>query len=647
MKKSSKKIIFVFLTAVSLFGAVCFSFAWQQKIEGRPYFSFAYLSDTHISEGANAIEDLQACVKEINDNPNLKFVIFAGDITDFGSDNELKLAKSIIDNLNKPYYIVAGNHDAKWSESGCNTFAKVFGYEHFAFEESGIQFIGTNCGPTMIMAPALLPRESMVWLDSLVNVIPAEKPVIFVNHYPMDTSMLNYFQVLDKIKKMNTQLILSGHWHQNRAMDYEGIPAAIGRSSLRNGQEGAGYNIITIDGSTVTFRERIAQQIQVKNDEKQIVKGRTKSPRHTLRMSRGVPFASDVQYPHPDYSVNSRYPGIKELWRVEDRSDIGSGAVISGEIVIYANTSGMVYALNAGTGAKKWRFKAGGKIFSTPEISGNSVVFGCTDGIIYSLEKGSGKLLWKFKCEKSVLGSPVIQGGKVFIGASDNRFRAIDLKSGRLVWNYDQIKGFIEAKPYVDSKQVVIGDWANTLYSFDPSNGKLQWTWTNKGSRMLSPAAVWPVKAYGKIFFVTPERITYAIGAETGWQFWKAKGGRESVGLSPDERQLYVKTMKDTVIAYNTQRNLPEKVWTSNVGFGYEIAPTPITSVGGVGKEGKGLLFVPTDKGNIVALNCTDGSIAWRHRVGFALVNYIQPVGKNKLLVSTMDGVVALLQLPY
>lgn len=638
-----KKLLYFMLTVASLFCAVSFSFAQQQVVSGAPHFSFAFLSDLHISEGANAIDDLNACISDINDNSQIKFVIFAGDITDFGSDNELKLAKSLIEKLNKPYYIVAGNHDAKWSESGCNTFAKVFGYERFNFEFDGIKFIGTNCGPNMRMAPALLPRESMVWLDSLVKVTDSSKPLFFVNHYPMDTSMLNYFQVLDKLKKMNTQLILNGHWHQNRAMDYEGVPGAIGRSSLRNGQEGAGYNIITVDGSTVTFRERIAPQVQMVNGEKVIVKGKTKSAWHTLRMSRGVPFPDNVKYPHPDFSINSKYPDIKEIWRVEDKSDIGCGAVLAGDKVIYANTSGYVYALDYRTGERKWSFRAGGKIFSSPDVSGNNVVFGCTDGIIYSLDLRTGKLLWRFQCEKSVLGSPVIRNGKVFIGASDNRFRAIDLKSGRLLWNYDQVKGFIEARPYVDSKQIVVGDWANTLYSFDPSDGRLQWTWTNKGSRMLSPAAVWPVKANGKIFFVTPERMTYAIGAETGWLFWKAKGGRESVGLSPDEKQLYVKTMKDTVIAFNTQKNIPEKVWAVDAGFGYEIAPTPITSVGGVGKENKGLLFVPTDKGNIIALNCADGSVAWKHRTGFALVNDILPVGNNKLIVTTMDGVVALI----
>jgi outer membrane protein assembly factor BamB len=168
---------------------------------------------------------------------------------------------------------------------------------------------------------------------------------------------------------------------------------------------------------------------------------------------------------------------------------------------------------------------------------------------------------------------------------------------------------------------------------------------------MLSPAAVFPVKADGKIFIATPERVSYAIDAKSGKQLWRARGGRESVGLSPDKKHYYIKTMMDTVFAYSTAdpvasgvATTPQIHWSSDAGFGYEIAPTPITSVAGEGKDGEGLLFVPTDKGNIIALNCKDGSIAWKHRFSSALINYIQPLGGNRILVSAMDGYVGVLE---
>lgn len=610
-------------------------------------FSFAYLSDIHISVGGGSVDDAKKCVADINKQKGLSFAIFAGDITEFGSDDEIKLAKEIFDELTIPYYIVAGNHDAKWSESGCNTFLEVFGYEMFDFEKDGIRFIGCNSGPNMRMAPALIPRETIVWLDSLSNVIDPAQPLVFINHYPMDTSVLNYTQVLDCLKNMNTQLIMNGHWHNDRAMVYEGIPGMIGRSTQKAGRRGPGYNIVKVHGSVITFQERVA--------DPQI----TDKPWFTLRMSEGKPFKSNIEYPRPDFSMNDQYPNVKQVWRRADNTDIGAGAVQSGKYVAYANTAGYVYVLDAATGNEIWKYKTGGKIFSTPAVYGAgdaaSVIIGSCDSYIYSFNIKSGKVNWKFKCNKSVLGSPTIYGGKVYIGASDNTFRALNAKNGKLVWKYEGIKGIIEAKPFVDKDQVVIGDWANTLYSLNPANGKLQWTWNKPGSRMLSPAAVWPIKANGNIIFATPERVTYGLNAKTGKQLWRVKGGRESVGLSPDGQHYYVKTMKDSVFAFTTQMVAvapqmaptqigPMKKWETNAEFGYEIAPTPITSVPTGGKENKGLVFVPTDKGNIVALNHTDGSIAWKHKVSFALINYIQPLAGNRLLVSTMDGIVTVLE---
>ncbi len=602
-------------------------------------FSFAFLNDIHIAEGAKSVEDALKCVEDVNNNKEVEFAILAGDITEFGNDEEIELAKSVFDKFEKPYYIIAGNHDAKWSESGCNTFVKVFGYEEFNFEKNGIRFIGTNSGPNMRMAPALVPHETVVWLDSLSKVVDPKQPVIFINHYPMDTSVLNYSQVLDAIKEMNTQFIMHGHWHVDKAMVYDGIPALSSRSTQAVGRKGPGYNVVTINGSTITVKERV---VELQKDGKKIGEGYTATPWYTLRMSNGKPYDSSVVYPRANFDINKEYTNVKPLWKIQDNTDIGCAATISGNYVVYANTSGEVKALDASNGSPIWSYKTDGKIFSSPAISGNTVVVGSTDSYIYAFNLKDGSLLWRVKCNKSVLGSPTIYAGKVFIGASDGVFRALELKSGKEVWSYNKINGFMEAIPFVDKDQVVIGDWANTLYSFNTKSGKLMWEWKNSGSRMISPAAVWLLKANGKILFATPQRLNYGLDAKTGEQLWVNKGGRESVGLSPDKSQYYVKIMKDSISSYSTVNG--EQVWKVNCNYGYDIAPTNTTSIAEGGLDGKGLIFVPTDKGNIYALNVKDGSLAWKHKLSLALINYILPLGNSKILVSTMDGVVAILE---
>src|SRR5690606_38663174 len=61
-------------------------------------FQFAHVTDTHVG-GSTGEEDLRATVADINTQAALDFVIVSGDITEFGSDAELMLAKQILDSL--------------------------------------------------------------------------------------------------------------------------------------------------------------------------------------------------------------------------------------------------------------------------------------------------------------------------------------------------------------------------------------------------------------------------------------------------------------------------------------------------------------------------------------------------------------------
>ncbi|MEJ1729820.1 PQQ-binding-like beta-propeller repeat protein, partial [Escherichia coli] len=140
----------------------------------------------------------------------------------------------------------------------------------------------------------------------------------------------------------------------------------------------------------------------------------------------------------------------------------------------------------------------------------------------------------------------------------------------------------------------------------------------------------------GKIFITTPERKCYAIDARTGKTVWETEGGRESIGLSEDGQQVYVKTMFDSLYAFHTVPDKAISKWRVAGGFGYEIGPSPITSQ-------DGLVFVPSAKGVLYAYDKDDGSARWHIRLSDGLINYAQPIGASKLLISTLDGQVYLI----
>jgi len=588
---------------------------------------FALITDIHTTIGSHAQKDLSLCISDINSQKNtLDFVIASGDLTNFGSDEELSYVKQALDSLQIPYWVTAGNHDSKWSESGCNTFLKVFGYERFSFRCKGWRFMGCKSGPDMRMAPGLVPAEDVEWLSK-----EGRERTILINHYPMDTSVLNYFDVVRAAKKSGTEFMIGGHWHRNVEMNYDGIPAALCRSSLSKGEDEAGYNVVTISSDNfINFTERSVNQ-EGSASENQWYSCELKALEEDN--STGLP----ESYPWLRYEVNDEYPEVREVWKIEENSNIGAGFAIDEKgHAFYPLVNGTIKCINISDGTTRWTRKLPGKVFSTPAYSNGRIIVGCTDGNIYGLSSRKGKVLWSIKAEKSVLGSPVILGKNGFVGDSEGCMRCFQVKNGILKWEHKCAKGFIESKPYVDEEQLVFGSWGNDLISMNPQSGEIQWiAKAGKTNRMLSPAVCTPVKADGKIYIAVPSRRLNIYNAKTGKGMFNINGGREGLTLSKDGSLLYVKTMYSTAYAARLDGEI---VWSVRTPLGYDISPTNIAEIGDV-------LVLPTDKGNLAGISRTDGHLLWQHKIGLGLINPIYVIDKNHILVSTMDGKVAEIEL--
>jgi outer membrane protein assembly factor BamB/predicted phosphohydrolase len=592
---------------------------------------FAHVTDTHIGS-QSAAEDLNATVDDINRQAEIDFVLLTGDITEFGSDEELMQARKIIDRLKKPWYITPGNHDSKWSESGNNSFVTTFGSERFSFEKNGYLFIGTASGPNMRMGPGLVPREQMVFLDSVLKSRknPAQ-PVIFVNHYPLDESLSNWYDITDRLHSVNIKATLLGHGHANRLYNFEGIPGIMGRSNLQTKKAEAGYNLVTIKQDTIYYAERLSSgktlPVWCKVSIGVVPGGNSSANNHKATIA-------PKSFPRPDYSMNQKYPGIRTFWKSQEMSDIGTGITAHKNRAVYANTAGEIVALDLLSGKKIWSYPTHGKIYSTPAIDGNRVVCASTDHNIYCLDFQSGKLIWMHPTVKPIVASPAIEANRVYIGSSEGSFRCLNLSDGKLIWKFDSVKNFVECKPLILKNSVCFGSWGNTFYSLDKKTGNLNWKREKQSNRMLSPAAVWPVYAHGKIFVVAPDRHMTALDENTGREIWDSGkySCRESIGISANGNLVFIKNMTEgNVDAFFTTVANQQLAWECKADLGYEIAPSPLI------ESGK-FLYVPTATGVIVAINTKTHQVAWKHKICNALINSVLPIGKGRILVSTMDG---------
>ncbi len=265
-----------------------------------------------------------------------------------------------------------------------------------------------------------------------------------------------------------------------------------------------------------------------------------------------------------------------------------------------------------------------------------------TDNNIYCLNASDGKLAWKFETEKPIVANPMIKNGIVYIGSADGNFRAIDLKDGKLKWAFNGVNGFVVTTPLFYQDKIYFGSWGTEFYALNALDGSLAWKWNNgSANRMFSPAACFPVATDNKIFIVAPDRYMTVFDAQNGNVIWRKNDPehkvRESMALSKDSSLIYAKTMQGELIGVSTSEPDMKITWTSNTQLNYEIAPTRII-------EDRGVIYVPSNSGLVVAVNRADGSMLWKHKISNALVTNITPVAKNKIIVTTMDGKVTCLQ---
>lgn len=594
----------------------------------RGTFRFAQLTDIHLSRtDAQPTEYLLKSIAQINATDSIDFVLVTGDLTEEGDRTTLNKVKECLNLLKVPVYVVMGNHETKWSDSGCTAFSSIFGGEHFEFIHQGILFLGFNSGPLMRMAFGHVSPQDITWMKQEIEHFGTDKPVILVTHYPLlDGDVDNWYDVTDAVRPYNVRLFIGGHYHQLKDFSYDGIPGILMRSNLADDTGKPGYGIydVTAD-SIIVYTQRIGEKRQ-----------------------RFTAFSMSKEYfdhhghadHYPNFDVNKQYPEVKEVWKTNTGTAIFSSPITDGKHVFVGDDAGRLLAYNKKSGKLLWTFPSKARIVGTPAATNGIVVFGSADRNIYALDANTGSLRWNIATSGPVLGAAAIDNGTAYIGASDSTMRAIDVKSGQIKWTYRGVRGYIETKPLVTSDRIIFGAWDNTLYCLDKNDGKEMWRWTGGLTRMhFSPAAVWPVAANGRVFIVDPQRAMTAIDINNGKTIWRTFQSkvRESIGISRDGKDIFAKTMEDSVVCYSALGDNPTELWASNLGFGYEHAPSMPLECGG-------MVFGGTATGLIYAVNAKNGNAIWKHKIDNSLINTVLPLSAQEVLVTSSGGNIVLLK---
>lgn len=199
---------------------------------------FAQIADVHykLDETSNSKQSLKWAIDELNKINDLDFVIFLGDNIDKSNKEILKSFLNLLTSLNKPYYIVLGNHDAH-KISGMtkdeyveivlnyNKHQKIFSSNYMFIPKKGIKcLILDGAMPYMPSKHGQYTKETLSFARSNLKKYKKDKFIIF-QHFPIyepfeDKSLEIYEKdaYLDLLKDVdNILMISSGHYHASNS----------------------------------------------------------------------------------------------------------------------------------------------------------------------------------------------------------------------------------------------------------------------------------------------------------------------------------------------------------------------------------------------------------------------------------------------
>ena len=575
---------------------------------------FALLTDLH-AVPANANDStLRLIVKDINES-KVKYVFITGDLTNQGSDVELQNVKKILDGLVVPYYIISGNHETTWSESGCKTFTELWGKDHFAFADDRFLYIGFPCGPYMKMGDGFIKYEDILWVKQQIaeKLKPGMKIVSFA-HYPLDESVSNYSMITSVLKANRTTVAFCGHGHRLQLMNFGGIPGIMGRANTAPDGRTFGYNEVELTKDSLFFYEKVL--------------GGERLRRVALSLEHNDLSAIKSS---PDQPANSSAKHARLVY--QDSASIFQGVERLGDQVIFANSLGLVKSISVNGCKVVWTKQLGGSIYARPTVGKRVLLLGTINGELYGLDAKNGKTLWVVNSERVFVGTPTVEE-KYAYAASSSEFIKIDIKTGKVIWRNALPHSYSQGAPLVVGDKVLFGAWDTNLYCLDKQTGQLRWMWNNgKKADLLSPGNVKLYATDKAVFLVAPDRFMTALDINTGRQLWRNNEYkvRESMGASADGKAIYAKTMDGKLIAVEPNAEKFNLLWSVDTGIGYEHNPCPIV-------EHKGIVYMGSRKGEVIAVDATSHKLLWVEKVGSSSVNGFTVDEAGDLWFSLIEG---------
>ncbi len=607
--------------------------------------TFAVAADTHLAytqEYLTAADLATAAASATALDPPPAFFTILGDITQANRDPEFDLVDAAVRDLGVPFIPVPGNHD--WYDGGEAWFRR-YGPDNYSFDIDGTHFVVWNM--------AMSELEIRKYLGAELARVDRSMTIIALTHAPPSEG------VVDALRDLGVDYLLTGHAHSNRVVDHGGVIELNTEPLLMGGLDftPAGYRVLTISGGRISTSHRTTVDephlsvVSPPRDSCVPAEGGTLivaaeldagATQVTARIDCGTPlalryaggWAYEVELP----ALAGRHHAIT----VEATNAVGTRASTSTSFVVctpapaptataadWSQLGGSPAHLGATSHelapplTTRWTATVGGHVVTAaPVIAGGIVYVAVTDladgttGGIVAVDLATGHRRWRVATQRPVRGGLAVADGTVVVPQVDGTVLGLDATSGAERWRHELSSnlppemGALFGAPAAERDDVFVGN-QRALAVLTASAGALVWTDdpVPDGADSQSAAAV----AIGEGIVVGT--FNRALGGVIAWDRTNGKrlwsvldDSTVAINASPviSRDSVYFVSGADEVSALDLAGQLRWRTKLDDGGFDWGNATI------GTPALADGVLVVPTLYRDLVALDAATGTELWR-----------------------------------
>ncbi|MCL6250635.1 PQQ-binding-like beta-propeller repeat protein [Altererythrobacter sp. KTW20L] len=206
----------------------------------------------------------------------------------------------------------------------------------------------------------------------------------------------------------------------------------------------------------------------------------------------------------------------------------GGGATFNSNVVYATSGTGDVVALNAETGTEIWRKRPAGPLRGSPTVAFNAVYVMTQDNQIHALNTADGEAVWQDAAasgQSGVFGvaAPAAAQGSVIAGYSSGEIVTYRYENGRVLWSDALARTSIstsvgaltdvDADPIISNGQVFALGQGGRMAAYELTTGQRIWELTLAGISTPALAGEW-------VFTLTDDARLLAIARNTGRIRW-------------------------------------------------------------------------------------------------------------------------------